>query len=67
MSEKVKITFTRDGEAREGGDETTRAGRTMEVPPATAERWIRRGAAVLASELKKAEEEAAAKKKEEKK
>ena len=49
MSELVEIEFVRDSEPRES-TEAIRKGCRVKVSPASAERWVRRGAATVKSE-----------------
>lgn len=63
MSDKIKIVFTHTPEKHQGGD--FEAGDVAAVNKASADRWIRRGVAMLEADYKeiKAAEKAEAKEK----
>jgi hypothetical protein len=55
MTDEVKIVFTSEPTARQGGD--FKVGKVYKMSPASAERWIRRGIAITEADAKAAKAE----------
>ena len=49
MAEEITITFTRDTRPLEKDGDPFFEGKTVTLPKASADRWIKRSAAVVAS------------------